>query len=214
MTINITKKQIIIAAAVIAGLVVVILAGGAIKNANYKKNAKKCQENLYGLYSISSYASALIHDTWSEYIFKDKEYFDSSNGKFYERYDSFNRPGATWCEDFNDAIAHKRRYMREKGVYRTIDSLYRDTKAIMTKMTPPPSKYNTIHNDINTLYRTVEGMYNCASSPEGNLRSYTEMINRLSADYKIQMSQVDIEIGEVDKETQLEWDIRTFKLML
>lgn len=50
-------------------------------------------------------------------------------------------------------------------------------------------------------------MYNCASSPEGNLRSYTEQINLLSSDYKKQESQVDIEIGELKEEEYEDFEL-------
>lgn len=66
-------------------------------------------------------------------------------------------------------------------------------------MTPAPKKYSEIHAHMVDLFHTAEAMYNCATSPEGSLKSYTEAINSLSADYKKQKSQVDIEIGELDE---------------
>ena len=81
-------------------------------------------------------------------------------------------------------------------------------------MTPAPKKYAEIHSHINDLFHTAEAMYNCAISPEGSLRSYTDAINSLSADYKKQKSQVDIEIGEVDEKELLEQQLYLlFKFM-
>lgn len=199
MTINITNKQLTIGAVCIGIAIIAIILMGTLKKTVYLKRAKECHETVFQLNYMASLLSAELHDTWSEYILDDKVYFDSSDGKFYKS--SWSAPSsAEWCSSFSEAIEKKSDYYEDKGVEASLDSLYSVAKKIITKMTPAPQKYSSVHADITNLFHTSEAMYNCATSPEGNLRSYTESINSLSADFKKQNSQVDIEIGEIDEE--------------
>lgn len=192
MTINIEKKHLVIVAIALGVVLLATLGLGASKNSTYMKRAKNCQKDVTMLYYSSSLLSAAIHDVWAEYIRDDKKYFDESTGKFYK-----NRWDLDYCSNFSEAIAEIQEYYEDKGVNNYIDSLYISVKGLMTKMTSAPKKYSEIHANINSLFHTAEAMYNCASSPEGSLLSYTDAINTLSADYKKQSSQVDIEIGEL-----------------
>lgn len=208
MTINIGKKQVIIAVIAVVTIVVGFFGLSSMKNSKYEKNAKHCQENVHMLYYMSALMSSEIHDTWRNYIFDDKEYIDRNTGKFYER--SWNMPDDAdekWCSSFSVAIAEKTNYYEKKGVKTTLDSLYSATKSLLTEMTPAPKKFNALHNDIVELFHTTEAMYNCAVSPEGNLQSYTAEINSLSSDYKKQSSNVDIQIGEVDEFKKSEFEL-------
>ena len=201
MTINIGKKQLTIGIIVLLVALLAVLGIGALKNASYMKKAKQCQKDIHQLNYMSSLLCSELHDVWSDYILEDKEYVDRSTGKFY-KYSWGGPEGATLvhCSNFSRAIEAEAEYYEGKGINKTLDSLYSSVKALMTKMTPAPKKYAAIHSNINALFHTAEAMYNCATSPEGSLRSYTETINSLSADYKRQSSQVDIEIGELDED--------------
>lgn len=200
MTINIEKKQLLIGTIIIGIALLAILGIRTMKNSVYMKHAKECQKDITLLYYASSLLSAELHDTWSDYIMKDKTYMDKRTGKFYEsRWDAPTGTEIQYCYNFSEAIAEKASLYERKGINTTIDSLYSSAKTIMTKMTPAPKKYAEIHLHINDLFHTAEAMYNCAVSPEGSLKSYTDAINLLSADYKRQKSQVDIEIGEIDE---------------
>lgn len=201
MTINIEKKHLLIGVAALGVVLLGVLGLGAVKNATYMKRAKNCQKDIHFLYYASSLLSAELHDVWSEYIREDRKYVDRNTGKFYKN--SWSAPSGAdihYCSSFSVAISEKSDYYENKGINDYIDSLYTSVKGLMTKMTPAPKKYSEIHADINTLFHTAEAMYNCATSPEGSLVSYTSELNTLSSDYKKQSSQVDIEIGELPEE--------------
>lgn len=213
MTINIEKKHLVIGVIVLGVIILGIVGGGIIKNATYMKRAKHCQEDVHVLYKTSALLAAQLHDVWSDYIREDKKYIDRSTGKFYKwRYDS--RLDLYYCSSFSEAISEEQEYYENKGVNDVLDSLYASAKKTITKMTPAPKKYSTIHSSIVDLFHTAEAMYNCASSPEGSLVSYTDMINTLSADFKKQSSQVDIEIGESDKHVIAEQEYAILKKFL
>lgn len=208
MTINIEKKHIFASAVILGVLILAILGVGLVKNSTYMKRAKHCQKDIHNLYYVSSLMASELHDVWSDYIFEDKEYIDRNTGKFYKS--PWNAPDSAdvhYCSNFSCAITEKSDYYGKQGVNDIIDSLYASVKQLMTKMTPAPKKYSEIHSSINALFHTTEAMYNCASSPEGNLRSYTEQINLLSSDYKKQASQVDIEIGELKEEEYEDFEL-------
>lgn len=201
MTINITKKQLTIAAAIVAAIIIAIVGVSMIKNASYMKHAKHCQKDIHQLEYMSALLSSELHDAWSEYIFDDKEYIDKNTGKFYKRHwDMPTGADYEYCSNFSEAVNEKSKYYSGKGIQSTLDSLYSNIKTEISKMTPPPSKYSSVHPDIINLFHTAEGMYNCAIDPSGNLTSYTTSINSLSADFKKYESQVDILIGELDEE--------------
>lgn len=208
MEIKIGKKQFVLGCIIAAIIVAALCAYICIKNSTYSKRLKECQMNVHQLFYMSSLLGSEVHSTWSEYIFDDKEYIDKNTGKFYSS--SFDIPDsadAVYCSDFSEAISEKSQYYRNKGVHHTLDSLYNVTKVLLQKMTPAPQKYTSIHKDIGELFHTAEAMYYCAVSPEGNLRSYSTQINQLSADYKKQSSNIDIQIGEIasDKKSDLEY---------
>lgn len=215
MTINIEKKHIVVGAIIVGVIIAAIIGAGAIKNAAYMKRAKNCQREIHNLYYVSSLMASELHDVWSDYIFEDKEYIDRNTGRFYKY--TWNAPDSAdvhYCSNFSRAIAEKSDYYEKQGLNDIMDSLYTSVKQLMTKMTPAPKKYSEIHSSINALFHTTEAMYNCASSPEGNLRSYTEQINSLSADYKKQESQVDIEIGELKKEEYKDFELEVLLKLL
>lgn len=165
--------------------------------------------NVHQLFYMSSLLGSEVHSTWSEYIFDDKEYIDRNTRKFYSS--SYNMPDSAdteYCSDFSEAIFEKFQYYRNKGVHNTLNSLYNATKTLLQKITPSPQKYVSIHKDISELFHTAEAMYYCAVLPEGNLRSYSTQINQLSADYKKQSSNIDIQIGEIEsnKKSNLEYN--------
>lgn len=215
MTINIEKKHIIIFLVIVAILSFGFFATSWLKNKEYDKNLKMCQENVHVLYYMSSILSEEIHDTWRNYIFDDKKYVDTTTGKFYKSSSSWNLPSNVdnsnleYCYNFSEAIAQKVDYYKHKNVNNTLDSLYSVTKTLITEMTPAPSKYEALHREICDFFHTAEAMYNCATSPEGSLQSYTSTINTLSSDYKKQSSNIDIQIGEIDeyKKTKLELEV-------
>ena len=213
MTINIEKKHLVIGAIVLGVIILGIVCGGMIKNSTYMKRAKHCQQDVQLLYRTSSLLAAQLHDVWSDYIREDKKYIDRTTGKFYKwRYDT--KIDLYYCSSFSEAISEEQEYYENKGVNDALDSLYASAKKTITKMTPAPKKYSSIHSSIVDLFHTAEAMYNCASSPEGSLVSYTDMINTLSADFKKQSSQVDIEIGELDKQVVLEQELAVLKKFL
>lgn len=201
MTINIEKKHLVIGAITLGVILLAIFGSGAAKNAAYMKRAKNCQKDIHLLYYTSSLLSSELHDVWSDYIREDKEYIDRNTGKFYKsRWSAPDDADMHYCSSFSNAIAEEAEYYDKKGINDYLDSLYNSVKGLMTKMTPAPKKYSEIHSNINALFHTAEAMYNCASSPEGSLLSYTQELNSLSSDYKKQSSQVDIEIGELSEE--------------
>lgn len=200
MTINIEKKHILIGATVIGIVLLAFFGIRAMKNSAYMKQAKECQMDITLLYYGSSILSSELHDVWSDYIMEDKKYINPSTGKFYKsKWDAPSSAYTEYCYNFSEAISKEADYYEGKGVNHILDSLYSAAKTTITKMTPSPKKYSEIHSHIVDLFHTAEAMYNCATSPEGSLKSYTEAINSLSADYKKQKSQVDIEIGELDE---------------
>ena len=204
MTVNIKGKHIAV------GFIVFILIGLGVfgftwsKKVAYMENVKICQEKIHSLYYMSMLLSAELQDTWSDFIYDDEEYFDENTGEFYV---SYKRTDSSYrLENFSQAIACKSMYYSNKGVQKELESLYSETKHLLTEMTPSPKKYTTLHININELFHTAETMYNCAISPEGNLSSYTSLLNQLSTDYKKQSSGIDIQIGEIasDKKKELE----------
>ena len=205
MTININKKYFIISV-----ICVIVLVSGFIflswmKNNEYEKNVKQCQENIHSLYYMSSILSAEIHDTWRDYIFDGKKYVDTTTGKFYSSSGSWDLPvnvdgsNLEYCYDFSEAISQKVYYFKKKKVNNTLDSLYSDTKTLIIEMTPPPTKFEVFHKEFCDFFHVAEAMYDCATSPEGSLQSYTSTINTLSSDFKKQSSNIDIQIGEIDE---------------
>lgn len=203
MTINIEKKHILIFVGLAVLAVVGIIGMQSYKNKQYEKNIKICQENVYVLYFMSSILSAEIHDTWRGYIFDDKKYVDPETGKFYKsRYGlpaSVKSENIMYCSSFSEAIAHKARYFMKRNVNHTLDSLYSATKALITQMTPAPSKHEALHRDFCELFLTSEAMYNYATNPEGSLQSYTSSINTISTEYNKHSSNIDIQIGEIEE---------------
>lgn len=207
MTINIGKKQLIIAVVAFLVIAIGVLGVSALKNSSYEKNAKQMQKNIHELYYTSSILSSELHTTWRDYIMDDKEYMDKVTGKFYE--DSWDVPNEyKWCSSFSVAIAEKQRFYEDKGVEGSLDSLYSATKLLLTEMTPSPKKFRELHSDLSELFHTAEAMYNCAVDPDGNLQSYTSEINTLTSTYKKQSSNIDILIGEMDsvEKSKLELD--------
>lgn len=198
MTINIGKKQLIIAIVTIVLIIIGVFGFSVIKHSVYENNAKQLQKNIHELYYTSALLSSEIHTTWSDYIFDDKEYMDIATGKFYEY--SWELPDEyKWCSSFSVAIAEKQGYYDAKGVQDSLNSLYSATKSLLTEMTPAPEKFKDFHSDLSELFHTAEAMYNCAVDPDGNLQSYTNEINTLASAYKKQSSNIDILIGEIDE---------------
>lgn len=207
MTINIERKQITFIVISIIIVCIAICGISAIRKISYKKNAKQCQESIHQLYYTSSLLSSEIHSTWRDYIFDNKKYFDKETGRFYVSERKHNLPEGViideYCSNFSEAIFEKSNYYKNKGIHDIIDTLYHDIKESLQDMTPAPKKFTSLHQDLQELFHTAEAMYFCATSPEGNLQSYTSSINDLSSEYKRKASNIDIQIGEIDESKRL-----------
>ncbi len=207
MVIDIKKKYLFLVAGIIVILSAAFIVFNSIRNENYEKNVKVCQENIYKLYFMSTLAASDIQTTWQEYIFDDKKYMDKKTGKFYSSpYDLPADADEQYCYDFNDAIVAKVSFLQNRKAFVTMDSLYTATKNLLKELTPAPKKYKDLHEDINELFHTAEAMYNCAILPQGNLQSYTSSINELYTEYTKQSSKVDIIIGELDEKKKIKVD--------
>ena len=91
MTINITKKQIIIALSAIVVILVGVFGYNAYRTSQYEKNTEHFKEYSYKLYLVSTNLCSQINSVWSGYIFDDKHYFGpKSGGSYSSSYSSFH----------------------------------------------------------------------------------------------------------------------------
>lgn len=139
MVIDIKKKYLFLVAGIIVILSAAFIVFNSIRNENYEKNVKVCQENIYKLYFMSTLAASDIQTTWQEYIFDDKKYMDKKTGKFYSSpYDLPADADEQYCYDFNDAIVAKVSFLQNRKAFVTMDSLYTATKNLLKELTPAP----------------------------------------------------------------------------
>lgn len=197
MTINITKKQIIIALSAIVVILVGVFGYNAYRASQYEKNTEHFKEYSYKLYLVSTNLCSQINSVWSGYIFDDKHYFGpKSGGSYSSSYSSVEEP--IYCSNFSEIILHQEVFFTRKGFIKLMDEYRKEMKESFEKMTPPPGKYKDEHETMQKMYNAVNALCNCAVKPDGSLQSYTALVRENDKKFLEAIEQSEIELCPIE----------------
>lgn len=194
-----SKVGIFILAAI---LIVGILAVVFINKYNNEKNYEKKLKEFVIESGKSSMASAYICDDlrsiWSDYIFKDKHYFNQNTGKIG---DDWVGVWNEYCSNFSEAVNNKIKW-NNKNLPSELTEPYRTAKRLYKEMTPPPSKYKEIHTYVKQMFKAMERLHELSENPKGNLSAFSTDCNAAVNDYTSALSDLtnesEIDFSKVD----------------
>lgn len=190
----------ILAAILIVGVLTLVFIKKYTNEKNYEKNLKE-----FVLESGKSIvASAIICDdirkVWRDYIFDEKEYFNSSTGQF-TKYSYYSSNNGEHCSDFSEAVDRKISWNKDH-LSSDITEPYHTAKRLYKEMTPPPGKYKEIHTYVKQMFKAMERLQELSENPTGNLSSYSTDCNTTANDYTSALSDLsnesDLDFSKID----------------
>lgn len=201
MTINISKKHLIIALSVLAVLLLGYFGYNSYRTSQYEKNAELFKENAYKLYIVSSNLCAQINSVWSGYIFDDKHYFGPKTGNSFSSsytYSTDYQEERIYCSNFSEIIAQQELFFKRKGFIDLMDNYKKGMKEAFEKMSPAPGKYKDVHQTMQKMYNAANALYNSATSPDGSLQSYASSFHETDKAFIEAIEQSEIEICPIE----------------
>ena len=204
MTININKKQIIIALSAIAIIVIGVIGYNSYRTSQYEKHVAEFKENAYKLYVLSGYMCSEVNSVWRGYIFDDKKCFNTKSGQSL-KWSYSSEENVVYCSNFSEIIAKLENFYSSHGITDLADSYRKNMKHAFEQMTPPPGKYKDVHNTMQKMYNSVNTLYKSATSPDGSLQTYTTSVNETAENFNEAFEQSEIEICPIeDKKSMYE----------
>lgn len=178
MTINFSKKHLIIACSIIAVIIVTLFGYHFYSISQYEKNAKEFKARV----SAIQLPMAIILDdyqkNWHSAIWDHK---------------AINQNGySSYCSDFSTALQW--RIEANKNGVNLINTHFNKIKDLMEKMDNPPGKYEKVHEKFMDIYNKLYKVNSQCKFPEGSLQSFSNEINTLLSDIRAEMSETDITI--------------------
>lgn len=201
-----TIPGIITIAVVIACIVLaIVFINKHNKEKAYEENLKEFIVESGKSSMASAYICEDLRTIWHDYIFEDKEYFDSSTGSFTKSWGS----GDTYCSDFSEAV-NKKIAWNKKNLPSTITEPYYNAKRLYKEMTPPPSKYKELHVYVKQMFKAMERLHDLSQDPTGNLSTFSSNCNQAVEEYASAMSDLtnecDIDFSKVGDKDNDEFD--------
>lgn len=186
-----------IAAILVVGILSFVFIKKYINEKNYEKNLKEFIIESGKASIASSYICDDLRKIWQEYIFDDKEYFDSTTGTF----GTYSSYGNEYCSDFSEAV-HRKIQWNDENLSNNLKEPYRTAKRIYKEMTPPPGKYKEIHTYVKQMFKAMERLHDLSENPTGNLSSFSSECNEAVNEYSSALSdlttETDIDLSEKD----------------
>lgn len=179
MTINISKKHLIIAISAIAFICVALVGHHFYAISQYEKNAKEFKARVSTLQVPMAYVLDDYLTNWRSAIFDHRA--EDQIGI------------STYCNDFSTAINW--RMIANKTSVNLINSYFYDLERLMKKMENPPSKYEKIQEKFMSIYNKMYRLKSQCTSPEGSLQSFSNEVNSLFGDIKTEMNETDLTIS-------------------
>lgn len=178
MTINLSKKYLIIGCTILAVLIAALIGYHFYSVSQYEKNAKEFKARV----SAIQLPIAIILDdyqkNWRSAIWDHK---------------AINENGlSSYCYDFSTAL--KWRVNANKNGVNLINAHFSTIKSLMEKMDNPPGKYEKVNEKFMDIYNKLYKLNSQCKSPEGSLQSFSNEVNSLLSDIRAEMSETDITI--------------------
>jgi hypothetical protein len=179
MTINLSKKHLIIGASAIALIIGAFVAYHYYSVSQYEKNAKEFKARVSALELPMAIVLDDYQTNWRSAIFDDRA-VDETGHK-------------TYCSDFSTAL--KWRMNANKKLVDLINSHFLDVKRLMGKMENPPGKYEKVHEKFKSIFNNLYKLNSQCKSPDGSLQSFSKEVNDLFNDIKTEMNETDLTIS-------------------
>lgn len=178
MTVNISKKQLIIGGSIIALIILALIGYHFYSISQYEKNAKEFKAGVSALQLPMAYVLDDYQNNWRSAIYDDR---------------AINEDGfSTYCGDFSTAI--RWRMNANKEIVGVINSHFVSLKLLMEKMKNPPGKYEKVHEKLLNIYNNMYKLNSLCESPDGSLQSFSNDVNLLFSEIKTEMNETDITI--------------------
>lgn len=178
-----SKKKLIITIIVIIAIAAACLIGIKISKNNavaeYQDRLNLATEMMLTSASKAETCAGLIHDVWYDSIF--------------DEYDVETNPYIAGSHgDFNVAIAN---LFDDSDFKSDIDEILANKSAVMElmkKLSSPPDELEDAYSAIKDLYDSYLEMVNLATSPTGNLQSYTSSFNDADQDFLNRFNTMEV----------------------
>lgn len=154
----------------------------------YKTNLTKFVEESDKAVYTYAYICEDLRSIWHDFIFDDKEYFNSSTGDFTTIYGSWDEH----CYDFSEAV-NKKIDWNKKHLPSSLDDPYDKAKRLYKKITPAPEEYKDLHIYVKQMYKSMEKIHDLSLNPRGNYSTYTSDCIDVIDDYMSARSDVETE---------------------
>ena len=172
------KKIIVIAALVISVVLIIAAIGVQTSKKNAAARAQKQGEeystnfNLAALAILSGASDAetcgnLTKQVWYNAIYEES---DSTT-------DKYTKPSGYFVSDFNEALQNLFSDISYKNRITDINENKETVNSLMKKLKNPPEEYKDAYDSITKLYDAYISLTNLATSPTGNLQTFSENFN-------------------------------------
>lgn len=181
---NKIKKYVGIVIAVVALAVAIFAIFSATKKKQEEQAAKEaiesyasdldlCVATMYLGAIDAEEAGGLIHDVWSNTIYKKS---DSKTNKF-------TKSSGYWNSDFNTSLSALFSDPDFSSKLSDIRSNQTLVESLMKNLKNPPDEYKDAFDALKELYEVYCDLTGCAVNPTGNLNTYTTTFNNADSDF-------------------------------
>ncbi len=170
----------LVLAAIAAGIFFIYKSGA---KSNYNDKLKTVSSKIMDSSTEAESCVSLIHSVWYNCIFEKS----SSETNKYTQWRS-----GSYYKDFNDALNN---LFNDYDFKKRITQLQKDVSeidSIMKDMTNPPAEYREAYLKLNSCYEDYYKLVQMATSPSGNLSSFTQNFNNLDSSLASKLKSLDL----------------------